>query len=349
MARRERILAYDALRVFAIVTVVAIHTLMPYRVFMPPTSPVRVFDDLLHYAVPLFVFISGVFAWARPLPAEPGAFRRFLARRVSVILVPYLAWSAIYLIVLVVTSGPPPVLRTVGLLLVGHTWYHLYFIPMLLTFYLLTPLATRIGARSPELLLALCYAVRILLGPTLIAATTAVAGELGGAYANHVVTHLPHMALGAWFAVRYDATPRWVRRSWPLMLAAGTVVLAAASLGARAELPAVARPLVYPLGMAATVFGMALGMREAEPALESRRRMRSAVLATAPLAFGVYFVHPLLLLAVFELVPSRPGSLWTVPGFAFAVFAGVTAASLLVASLLARNRYSCRLVGASPG
>ena len=77
MPRTPRILAYDALRAFAIVTVVAIHSLMPYRAVFRPTAPVRVFDDLLHYAVPLFVFISGYFVWRRPLPNEPGAYRRF--------------------------------------------------------------------------------------------------------------------------------------------------------------------------------------------------------------------------------------------------------------------------------
>ena len=81
MSRPSRILAYDALRTFAIVSVVAIHSLMPYRDLLASNAPVRLLDDLLHYAVPLFVFISGALVWGRPWPSHPGAYRRFLVRR----------------------------------------------------------------------------------------------------------------------------------------------------------------------------------------------------------------------------------------------------------------------------
>lgn len=345
MGRDQRILAYDALRVFAILTVVAIHTLMPYRIFAPETAPVRVFDDLLHYAVPLFVFISGVFAWGRPLPDEPGSFRRFLARRGKVILIPFLAWSALYFGLLVWREGWPGVLGALGLLVTGHTWYHLYFVPMLLTFYLLTPLASAVFKRSPLALVIGCYAIRIVLGAALIALGAKVAGKLGAAYATHIVTHLPHMALGAWFAARYDAVPPQVRRLWWLMLLLGTAVLTAASLGIHEQLPVVMRRFVYPLGMAATVLGMAFGARSHEAALRSNERAHRLVLASAPLAFGVYFVHPLLLMAFFEAVPARQDSLWTQPWFALAVFATVSAASFGISAWMARMPVACRLIG----
>lgn len=340
---RQRILAYDALRVFAIVTVVAIHTLMPYRDLLGPTAPVRVLDDLLHYAVPLFVFISGVFAWGRPLPQEPGAYVTFLRRRGSVILLPYLAWSAVYLALLALqgTQQLTPV-RVAGLLLSGHTWYHLYFIPMLLTFYLLTPLANRISGRSPELLVIVCYAIRILVGPEIANVFRTALGDLGWSYAIHIVTHLPHMALGAWFYARRNAIPR----SWSLaigLLALGTGILLAASLGWSADLPVLARRLFYPTGMAATVIGLALLALLLEPRLG---RVEEPLMAASALAFGVYFVHPLFLLGVDEAVASvADPSIWLRPWFAVAVFAAVTAASFATSALLASRPRTCRLVG----
>jgi len=230
LSRTQRVLAYDALRVFAIVSVVAIHTLMPYRDILPPTAPVRVFDDLLHYAVPLFVFISGVFVWGRTTLTEKAsadkiAWGPFLSRRVSLVLVPYLAWSALYMALLArQQAGSLSPLRVLGLLLTGHTWYHLYFIPMLLTFYLLTPLAVRILRRSPELLLVGCYLLRILAGPEIAGAFRGLFGDFGWSYAVHIVTHLPHMALGAWFALRHDRLPK---QGWfaALLLGFGTAVL----------------------------------------------------------------------------------------------------------------------------
>ena len=281
MPRTPRILAYDALRTFAIVSVVAIHSLMPYRALLPPTAPVRVFDDLLHYAVPLFVFISGYFVWSKPLPSEPGSYRRFLAKRVSVILVPYLAWSALYLALLArQTATPLSFGRGTGLLLTGHTWYHLYFIPMLLTFYLLTPFATRIGARSPELLLVGCYLLRIVAGPSIAEAFRSAFGDLGWSYATHVMSHLPHMALGAWFAARQAGMPKRAWFGWTL-LAGGTAVLLAASLGWTAALPLAIKRLVYPGGMAATVLGIVLDRtrcRAAASALGVGHRDRGSAL-----------------------------------------------------------------------
>jgi surface polysaccharide O-acyltransferase-like enzyme len=339
---RDRIVAYDALRVFAIVTVVAIHTLMPYRDLVPATAPVRVFDDLLHYAVPLFVFISGAFVWGRPLPSGPGAFRTFFSRRIAVVVVPYLAWSAVYLALLALTGARPlQPDRVVGLLLSGHTWYHLYFVPMLVTFYLLTPIARRVFERSPELLLIATYLLRILAGPAIARAVGTVLGDLGWAWATHVLVHLPHMALGAWFAVRHERLPR---QKWfaTLLLASGTAVLLAASLGVTDALVPALRRLVYPAGMAATVLGMALLALGFEPWLE--RYTPTIVLASA-LSFGVYFVHPVFILAVGEGVRTFASeNLWFAPWFPIAVFAGITAASFWVSYVLARTR-ACRLVG----
>ena len=189
------------------------------------------------------------------------------------ILVPYLAWSALYLVLLAgQTATPLGVGRGAGLLLTGHTWYHLYFIPMLLTFYLLTPIATRVGARSPELLLVGCYLLRILAGPSIAEAFRSAFGDLGWSYATHVMSHLPHMALGAWFAARQAGLPKRAWFGW-VLLAGGTGVLLAASLGLTAALPLAVKRLVYPGGMAATVLGIVLIALASEPRLQHGRRV----------------------------------------------------------------------------
>jgi surface polysaccharide O-acyltransferase-like enzyme len=330
------------LRVFAIVSVVGIHTLMPYRQMLPPTAPVRVFDDLLHYAVPLFVFISGVFVWGRPLPSGPGAFRQFLSRRVSVVVVPYLAWSVAYL--LLGDLGGSKALTPAGasaLLLSGDTWYHLYFVPMLVTFYFLTPVARKVLERSPELLLIGAYLLRILAGPEIARAVGTVLGDHGWAWATHVLVHLPHMALGAWFSVRVLQLPRRAGFAIGLLLA-GTAVLLAASLGLTDVLLPAFRRLVYPAGMAATVLGMALLALRVEPWLE--RYTRPLVLLSS-LSFGVYFVHPLFVLGVGKAVESTSAEqLWFSAWFAVTVFIGITVASFGLSYLLARTP-ACRLVG----
>lgn len=341
-------LAYDALRVFAIATVVAIHSFMPLRPLLAPTSVPMVIDDLLHYAVPLFVFISGALVWSRPWDGSPGSYRAFMGKRFAQIGLPYLAWALLYLAVLVATSPDPKaaLVRAPGLLLTGHVWYHLYFIPMLLTFHALTPVASRAIRSHPELVLIAVYALRIALWPPASVWLREAAPGLPWQYATHIATHLPHMLLGAWFALRLPTMPRALRRAWPLLLVAGTLALLALSTGASAEWPVAVRRFAYPLGMAATVLGLALGAFAAEPGL---RRVSRGVCALSQLAFGVYFVHPLWLLAL-ETTVREAGfaeawlEWWAVP----VAWALIGTASLAVAALLARFRATAWLVGARP-
>jgi surface polysaccharide O-acyltransferase-like enzyme len=345
-APRGRIIAYDALRVFAIVSVVAIHTLMPYRATLPAHAAVRVFDDLLHYAVPLFVFMSGALMWTRPWQGGPGAYREFLTRRFSAIALPYLAWAALYSAVFVMRAGDPSAaLRQLpGLVLTGHVWYHLYFVPMLLTFYLLTPLASRIALRSPELLVLVAYGTRLLAGPAIVGLMRAAFGQLGWQYATHVVIHLPHMALGAWFALRLAAMPGGLRRAWPLLVAVGLAINAALSLDALSGMMPLARNTVIAAGMAMLVAGIVLKAIALEPRYE---RWAHDLTRAGSLAFGVYFVHPLLLLGVDGLVATMDAeTIWlTQPWFPVAVWLGVCAGSFAIAGLFARFSATAWLVG----
>lgn len=333
------------MRAFAIASVVAIHTLMPYREILPPQAPVRVFDDLLHYAVPLFVFISGALVWARPWRGGPGAYREFLSRRFSAIALPYLAWAALYsaIFVLQAEKTGPTLARLPGLVLTGHVWYHLYFIPMLLTFYLLTPVAARLVRWQPELAVVAAYAVRLLAGPAIVGAARAVFGELGWQYATHVVIHLPHMMLGAWFATRLDEFPEWFPKLWPLLLTYGLAVNTAASLGLFATWPRLLRNLTFADGMAGVVLGLTFLAFALEPRFD---RWAADITRAGSLAFGVYFVHPLFLLGLVSLLAaSSAEQLWLRPWFPAAVWGTVTAASFAAAGLLAQRPATAWLVG----
>jgi len=342
-----RIVAYDALRVFAILTVVAIHTLMPYRSVLPASSPVRIFDDVLHYAVPLFVFISGALVWARPWRSAPGAYRGFVGRRAGLIGLPYLAWAALYATLSVAGAtgdAATPLHRIPGLIANGHIWYHLYFVPMLLTFYLLTPIASRLARWNPEALVVAAYALRIIAGPWLTRSASAI-DPLFGQYATHVLSHLPHMALGAWFALRLPVLPRWFKSAWPLLLVAGLTGLTLVSARGLPQWPLELQRLIFPAVMAATVLGMALGALALEPRYESRAALLTRL---GSLAFGVYFVHPLLLELVAGGVAISGTWPWRYAWFPVGVWLVVSAGSFAVSELFARERATAWLVGLRP-
>lgn len=344
----RRVVAYDMLRVFAIASVVAIHTLMVYRQLLPAGSPARVLDDILHYAVPLFLFMSGALLWSRPpcddLRRELGS----LARRVRTVLLPYLAWFALYLALYLYDSGDSTALlrRLPLLLLTGRVWYHLYFIPMLIAFYLLTPIATRVMQRSPELLVAVAYAVRILAGGWIVESLEAGGGELVAALPYYVVWHLPHMALGGWFAVRVPLDQVHVRRVWPPLLVAGLGVLAAESalLISLDSSTDTFQRFAYAAAMASTVLGLALAAFDFEPLYE---RWRRPLHHAATAAFGIYFVHPLFVWANQRVLDATGRTdLWFEWWFAPIVFIAITAASFWFATLCARHPRTAWLVGA---
>jgi surface polysaccharide O-acyltransferase-like enzyme len=301
---------------------------------------------VLHYAVPLFVFISGALVWARPWRGGPGAYRQFLARRAGVIGLPYLAWAGLYAALSVsgTADAATPLHRLPGLIATGHIWYHLYFVPMLLTFYLLTPLASRFARWSPEGLLAVTYALRIVAGPSLTHAAASV-DPLFGQYATHVLSHLPHMALGAWFALRLPVLPGWFRSAWPVMLVAGLSGLTVVSAQGLPDWPLELQRLLFPAAMAATVLGMALGALALEPRYESRASLLTRL---GSLAFGVYFVHPIFLELVGGGVALSGSWPWAHWWFAAGVWLVVSAASFGASELFARNRATAWLVGLHP-
>lgn len=340
---RRRVLAYDALRALSILSVVAIHCFMPLRGVLPDRSVQLLIDDLLHYAVPVFVFISGALVWGRPWR---GSFARFITGRVRAVGAPYLAWALAFLGVLLVTSRDPAaqLARAPWLLLTGHVWYHLYFVPMLFGFYLMTPVAARLVHRWPLATLLAVYAVRIALWPTASAWLRANAPELAWSYTTHLATHLPHMVLGAWFAMALPRVSHWILSAWPIPLVGGTAVMLARSLGA---LPPAAGPAAYALGMAATVVGLALAAFALEPHYD---RFERVVVAGASLSFGVYFVHPLWLLALERTVTALGADALWLAWWAVPVAWGfLAAASYASASLLARGRYTAWLVGVRAG
>lgn len=341
---RARVPAYDALRVFAIASVVAIHVVSVYRPLAPPHSPVRLFDDMLHYAVPLFVFVSGALLWSRPWPRSPGSYRRFIGRRAVAVLVPYAFWFAVYAagFVWVARDRLGALTRLPLLFLSGNVSYHLYFVPMLFALYLLTPVASRIAEKSPEALFALAWLIGLLAGPTIDAAAGALGGAQLQSFAVHVTTHLPDMALGAWFALRLPRIPRAVRLAWPAPLALGSAILLASYAGwLSAPAALTAGRLAYSIGMPLTLTGMALAAEQLVPHRDSALLTRASALS-----FGVYFVHPLFLYAIVPAVAALGGvALWQQWWLPVLVWAGVLAASYASAAALAATNATAWTIG----
>lgn len=342
---RGRTIAFDALRAFAILTVVAIHCFMPLRDVLPQGAPALVVDDVLHYAVPLFVFISGALVWGRWEMKGSDERARFLPDRIRIVAVPYLVWALVFLAVRIAEAEDPVAIiaKAPALIASGHVWYHLYFVPMLFVFYALTPVMAPAVARRPELILAIVYAARVLAWPSLSTAIKAAAPALVWSVATHVATHLPHMALGAWFARRIAVPSPTVARWWPGPLAGGIGMSLAASAGWIEPAPGPPTAAWYAVGMAATVLGLAFAGFALTGALGP---LTAHARRAASLSFGIYLVHPLVLEGIWRSARATGWEAWlrSWPSVPVTLLLAATL-SFMAAQLLARSRYTSWAIG----
>jgi peptidoglycan/LPS O-acetylase OafA/YrhL len=125
-------MSFEGLRGIAIIAVIAIHA----SGYLPTNELVIGFRQLLNFAVPAFVFISGY--WI----GEIRDYRAFVSKRLTRILIPYLFWS---LLVIIATHSYDSALFK---LLTGSSLGPYYFILMLAQLYILAPVFIYLNHRS---------------------------------------------------------------------------------------------------------------------------------------------------------------------------------------------------------
>ncbi|GBE56890.1 acyltransferase family protein [archaeon BMS3Bbin16] len=144
---RKHLEEITLLRGLAIIGVVAIHS------HPPPLSlgflglNKLYIEELSKFSVPLFIFISGLVLTFR-YTGETIVYTDFLKRRFEKILIPYLAWSGIYLLYRYLYKSETFSLFAIAKkFLIGSAYFHLYYVFLILQFYLLFPLFLRLIQR----------------------------------------------------------------------------------------------------------------------------------------------------------------------------------------------------------
>ncbi len=145
----------NLLRGIAIIGVLLIHTTGPILSSVPdgqsPHLLVLVLNQLSRFSVPAFLFISG-YLYGRKYFAAPLDVKKFLTSRIHNILIPYLVWSAIYILMrILINKGEVNAispLNVAQMLLRGAASGHLYFIPLIFQFYLLFPILINFVRRN---------------------------------------------------------------------------------------------------------------------------------------------------------------------------------------------------------
>ncbi|MHC4748936.1 MAG: acyltransferase [Planctomycetota bacterium] len=138
---KDRDPSFDAFRGIAIVAVVATHSI-PWEFHRDYV--VLLYRQVLNFAVPAFLFISGYWLSKKPIRSWED-YKNFLHKRFSRFLVPYLFWSFVYLGYEAAKTHDVNIVQILFKLLTGEASFpcnHLYFIIVIAQLYVLTPLLT---------------------------------------------------------------------------------------------------------------------------------------------------------------------------------------------------------------
>ena len=138
----------EYLRGLAALTVIAVHVSMNYT-RIPGVNLLALVNVVVyvvaHFAVPVFIFISGWVLGARH--SGEYSLRDFYRHRARTILLPYLFFTALYLVIVVEGTfgfaGVPAPGRVAEALLLGTAAYHLWFFVLIIQLYLFFPLIAR--------------------------------------------------------------------------------------------------------------------------------------------------------------------------------------------------------------
>lgn len=320
----------DYLRGFSALAVIAVHVSMS-AIQIPAADLLclpNVFVYIIaHFAVPVFIFISG---WVLAL-RYTGAYSvpAYYQRRARTILPSYLFFTGFFLLVSVEgavhLAGVPDPGAAASALLMGTAAYHLWFFVLIIQFYLLYPLIVggydafdRAGA-------ALYLLLALLFGQVLWNVGAHVFGAFAGADWYTVLirlfpSHLFYFVLGIHVARHTDRfrsalrsfSPVWVLIAVALgaLLLGGIWVAAVLRYGsfsgATLAVFCIYR-ILEPLYYVPVIAVLILAARRLEA---TAGPLSDALRSFGEHSFGIYLIHPLIIAACTGVWASFTGLSW---------------------------------------
>ncbi len=140
----------DYIRSFAAIAVITIHSTGSYLPQFNPDNNMdihwwtgNVYCSLLRWATPFFIMLSGCFLLDPN--RKPESTGEFLYKRILRVLVPFAFWSVVYISYqyresfISGNSGLPGIAEVLYKIFFEDVYYHLWFVPMIVSLYLLTP------------------------------------------------------------------------------------------------------------------------------------------------------------------------------------------------------------------
>ena len=169
---KHRLYEIDILRGLTFLAIVMQHTLASF-IYSPALTTGSALVSafllvLIRYAVPMFIFITGLVLFYNHSDEEFN-YWKFVTKRFTQIFIPYAVWTAIYYFWPSgrVAGNIGSILADIGRLIInGDACYHLWFMVAIMQFYLLFPLFRWFLLKfrnSPVTTLSLCFVLYIAL------------------------------------------------------------------------------------------------------------------------------------------------------------------------------------------
>jgi peptidoglycan/LPS O-acetylase OafA/YrhL len=311
VARKPHIREIDLVRALTVLGVISVHTTWFTNIgqdFWPSFAM-----DALHYTREVFLFMTA-FVLFYTYYDRRIALGSWWLRRFKLVGIPYVVWSAAYLIYGGhLAQGLGAYFKTLGLdLLTGVAWFHLYYLLVTLQIYLVFPLfvwLVRKTAGHHRWLLAGSFLVE--LGLMALAEYDAGLGHVGGVlgtlwgYRGQIfLTYQFYLVLGALAAVHLDRLYDVVWAHWRWILGGFLASLAGMwglyiwAVDSHYMTPVVAsgvlQPMMVPYALFVILGCYAVGVRWSAR-YDRWPRLSALIVLAAELSFGVYLFHPMIL------------------------------------------------------
>ncbi|MFC0435718.1 acyltransferase [Kutzneria buriramensis] len=317
---------------------------------------------LLHYTRSVFFFLTG-FVLVYTYRKRPLASGTFWRRRMALVGIPYVIWTAFYFGIIQQVGQPDlPVAQFLdylwGCIYKGVGWYHLYFLLVSLQFYILFPfvlavLKATVRHHKKILIGSAILQVGISLAETYLPAPSDPDSTLGQLWTNDgtiVFSYQFFLLAGCLAAFHYEAFQAWITSHakliwWGLGLSSAFALTWYGVNIAYGHAPGDATGVLQPEMLpwyAFVVLAMYLTGSRWAARQETGSRSQRIVAAASQRSFGVFLVHPAMLwvfLNKFDMwFPNHiPQGLYlTLAAYAFAVVTSLIFVEIVIRSPLAK-------------
>jgi membrane-bound acyltransferase YfiQ involved in biofilm formation len=361
---RGHLYAVDVVRFLTVAGVIAVHsTSLTVGSTARGEVTAGVLLTIAHVTRSVFLFLTA-FVLGYRYRGEVVNKKAFWRRRYWLVVVPYVVWSAIYVLFDGHLNSPQGVLgRFVIDLFSGGARFHLYFLLITFQLYAVFPWVLHWVRRAdPWRVLGVSVVIQLLFtaGTHYWTSAPSVLGLLLKHPGSWLWSYQLYVVAGVLAALHMDTVTRWVRDHSRLVV---VYSLAAVAIGIASywmdmkllgmspvKAGEVFQPVVVLEAAAAIGAQYALGLKVDAVA---GRRLRSYLNTSSDVSFGVYLAHPLLLQGVLALTATvgLDGALGTLPPPAELVMVvavlvpsvyAVTGAGMI---LVRRTRFSLLLAG----